>query len=110
LQYCRDQNFLSNRHFYPQNQLLFQPAQKFTKIVKLERVVEDMDDFLTDLGYPLGTSAPLIAPHDLERRDLNKIQESSKKEHYLSNRAMSLIEELYHEDFEIFSYERRSER
>lgn len=103
---CRKGDFFGNRHFQPQVRLLFQPASHFTAIARLERLVADMDALLVTRGYPVGTAASLAEPHPLERRDATKIQNSTEKEHYLSESAMRLIEDLYSEDFETFGYDR----
>lgn len=107
LLHCAARDFFGNRHFMPQSRLLIQPLAHFSAVARLESLVPDLEAFLTGLGHPPGTAAPLASPHPLEMRDKNKIHGSTKKEHYLTPAALRLINDLYRSDFEIFGYDRR---
>lgn len=103
---ARDRRFFSNRHFYPQTALLFQPAERFTKVARLETLAVDMAAFLARIGHDPAPAARLDRPHALEARVPGKIQNSAAHPHYLTPTARALIASLYDADFATFGYDR----
>ena len=87
LRHCAERDFFGNRHFFPQTRLLIQPVARFTQVARLETLETDVDAFLTRLGHPPRTAAPLASPHPLEMREANKVQGSTEKEYYLTKTA-----------------------
>lgn len=108
LEECGRRNFFSNRHFYPQSALLFQPVSRYTKIARIESLPSDMAVFLSRIGEDSAAAQALRKPHNLEINEEGKIQNSSEKSHYLTPGVRRLIETLYARDFITFGYERLS--
>lgn len=107
LKSLKQNHFFGDRHFFPQTALMFQPKEHYTKVARLETLVHDMGAFLDQIGQDPTRAAALKQPHKLERDQIGKIQNSTSKEHYLTSRAVELIEDLYHSDFEVLGYEKR---
>jgi hypothetical protein len=103
---CGENQFFRDRHFYPQTELLFQPLENYSQILRLETLVDDMDAFLTRRGFPAGTARALSSPHRLEQAETGKIQHSSKQAHYLTDHAIRIINKLYDRDFALLGYAR----
>ena len=106
LDQCGQQNFFGNRHFFPQTALLFQPAERYTKIARVESLPEDMADFMSRIGQDPDAAQALRKPHALEAKEEGKIQNSTEKSHYLTPGARRLIEEMYARDFDVLGYDR----
>ncbi len=93
-----------NRHFWPQSKLVFQRPENFTYIAKLESIAEDMKDFLEQIGVRSDIWHQMHKPHSIEYSQSGKITKSRERTNLISDEARRMIESIYVEDFEIFSY------
>jgi hypothetical protein len=100
-----DGKILMNRHYWPQTDLLFKPAHKFARIIKLETLAEGMSLVLRDNGLPEERALILQAPHELERSQAGKVTGASDRlARFYSDKSLRIVNELYSSDFATFSY------
>lgn len=94
----------TDRHFWPQSRLMFQRAEAFTHIAKLETLKEDMRAFLEKIGVHSEIWKRMGAPHRTESAQAGKITNASAHLDLITPRAHALIKTIYAEDFEAFDY------
>jgi hypothetical protein len=105
LEFLDSGGLYADRHWWPQADLLFQPAERFSFIGKLESIVRDMKTVLRTAGVNTDYSERLTEPHEIEKKFENKIQSAhAKTQLYYSVRARELVQKLYRRDFELFGY------
>jgi hypothetical protein len=93
-----------NRHFWPQSKLVFQRPENFTYVAKLESIAEDMKKFFEQIGVRSDIWLHMHKPHSIEYSQSGKITKSKERGDLISDEARRMIESIYVEDFEIFSY------
>ena len=94
-----------DRHWRPQVRLLYQPADRFTRICRLETLAADMAGVLRDIGRDPRAAEALAAPHRIEVAAGSKLTSASgRTAEFHDDRTRALVRRLYAEDFETFGY------
>lgn len=103
LDYLDTGGLYANRHWWPQADLLFQPADRFGFIGHLERMVEDMGRVMSDLGRDPACAEVLGRPHRLEegRRQTGTAEREAA---FYTARGREIVARLYARDFALFGY------
>jgi hypothetical protein len=104
LEFLASGGLYADRHWWPQADLLFQPASKFSFIGKLENIVRDMKTVLHIAGIDPALSERLAEPHDVDKKSKKLRSASSKTLLFYSNRGREIVWNLYRRDFELFDY------
>jgi hypothetical protein len=105
LEFIDSGGLYADRHWWPQADLLFQPAKDFSFIGKLENLATDMQAVLRAIGVDPELSHRLHKPHEIELRTGSKIRSArTKTQEYYSPRARAIVEKHYRKDFELFQY------
>ena len=95
-----------NRHWWPQVDLLFQPAEDFSFIGKIENMVEDMKKLLIDNNIDPQLAAKLKRPHEkeLEKGELRITNAKKRTSQFYTKKEVETVVRLYKRDFESFGY------
>lgn len=111
LSYLDAKGLYENRHWWPQTELLFQPAKDFSFIGKIEQMVSDMGKVLADNGFDPLLAAKLERPHqkELERGDARITSARTRTGAFYSERSVEIVSRLYQSDFETFGYDIKPE-
>lgn len=103
LAFLDDGGLHADRHWWPQADLLYQPAERFSFIGRLERMVEDMGRVLADNGCDPAAARALDAPHPLEarRRQTRTVEREAA---FYTPRGREIVARLHARDFALFGY------
>ncbi len=104
LQFLKNGNMHLNRHFWPQEELLFQPVERFDYVIKLENIEVGMQKLLEDIGKDPAYAAALKSPHKVEAGGRKITSASRRLQQYFTPAAIILVQEIYAKDFRTFDY------
>jgi hypothetical protein len=93
----------SDRHWYPQVDLLYKPISEFSFIGKLESIEHDMSRILNDLGLDAAYAQKLKGLHNVSTHSTGS---SALIGQYFSANSAEKIYWLYRKDFEAFNFSR----
>lgn len=91
----------ANRHWWPQTDLLYKPADQFSFIGKVERMEQDMEEVLRNIRVAHDSKADFQKPHSVKTRATSA---SNRLETFYSAKARDIVGRLYRDDFHTFGY------
>ena len=92
-------------HWWPQTELLYQPASDFSFVGRLERTVADMRQILAAIDRDPDLAVPLEAPHALEAKRKQAVTAASTRlDEYYTETGRDIVRRLCRLDFETFDY------
>lgn len=94
----------SKRHWTPQVDLMFQPAERFSRVARLERLADDMAGCLADIGLDPVLAQSLAQPHRLEVGTKKITGAANRLDGYYSAKGRAIVARLYRADFDTFGY------
>jgi hypothetical protein len=101
LDYLQSGGLHANRHWWPQVDLLYKPADQFSFIGKVEKMSGDMEKVLANvLVKPVGRP-DFASPHQVKTRATSA---NDKLDQFYSPKAREAVRKLYLSDFETFGY------
>jgi hypothetical protein len=103
LDFLADGGLRANRHWWPQADLLYQPAERFSFIGRLETMAADMGRVLEAVGRDPAAAAALDRRHDLEagRRETRTAEREAA---FYTPRGRAIVARLHARDFALFGY------
>ncbi len=93
-----------NRHFWPQVDLLYQPIERFDYIAKLEYLVNDIRNILSEVGKDPMLANSLVQPHRVEAGTAKITSASTKLNNYYDEHSTEVVRRIYAADFLAFNY------
>lgn len=102
--FLADEGTSSNSHWYPQQALLFLPAHKQNKIVRLENFEESMIELLASLDIKIDSDHLRAVPPSAHENCTGSAKLVSE---FYNDRLLSRVFGLYESDFESFGYDER---
>ncbi|PQO23095.1 hypothetical protein C2I36_09505 [Rhodobacteraceae bacterium WD3A24] len=93
-----------DRHFWPQVNLLYQPIENFSRVARLEQLVDDMRIVLSDIGQDPMHAEVLARPHQVEAGKSKITSASTKLSEFYTAGSAALVRKLYAQDFQRFRY------
>lgn len=104
MKFLDDGGLYRDRHFWPQANLLYQPLEKYSRVARLEHLVDDMRAVLSDIGQEPALADVLTRPHKVEAGTSKITSASSKLNMYYTKHSAALVRKLYARDFQMFNY------
>jgi hypothetical protein len=104
LRFLRDGGFRVDRHFWPQADLLYQPLERYSRVGRLETLVQDMRLVLSDIGRDPALAEALAKPHAVEAGSAKLTSSSDRLHAFYTPESIQLARQLYATDFEAFGY------
>ncbi|MEP3277401.1 MAG: sulfotransferase family 2 domain-containing protein [Stappiaceae bacterium] len=94
-----------DKHFWPQVDFLYQPADRFSCVAKLESLTTDLGVFFESIGVQSELRLSFDRPHPLEAAEPGKVTSAQKKlTQYYDVDCHRIVEEVYRADFDAFDY------
>ncbi len=94
----------ADRHWWPQADLLYQPAERFSFIGRLERMVEDMGRVLAEVGRDPEAASVLEQRHEVEAQR-RETRTSEREAAFYTREGRAIVARLYARDFTLFGYD-----
>lgn len=101
LEYLQSGGLYANRHWWPQVDLLYKPADQFSFIGRVENMAEDMEQVLANVRLKPGRKLDFNTPHSVKKRATSA---TDKVQQFCSGKARHAVHCLYRRDFETFGY------
>lgn len=97
---------MANRHYWPQHRLLYKPVEKFSRIIKLENVVDEMRVVLRENNLNDTLVNSLASPHNIENEQKGKVTGAKLRMPVFYNpNTVNLVKDVYRTDFALFGYD-----
>ena len=91
----------ADRHWWPQTELLYKPADSFDFIGRIEHLADDMACFLEQIGLQSIHAQSLSRPHRVSE---HQTQSSDALDVFYTEALKARVARLYARDFEAFKY------
>lgn len=96
----------TNKHFWPQCDLLIAPPEYFAFIGQLERLQEALAHVLAEVGRDLPASLDASQPHVVEQRAQERVTGAdARMKWYYTEPLYERVHALYQRDFELGGYD-----